>query len=124
MTKLRSLSASCVFVATFSPLSVTHAHHGAANYDRTREVVVEGVVAKVGWRNPHISTIEVAGERGEPVLQEVEGGSISVLSPLGLTRDSLTLGERVTVRALPHRRGPGLSVLGSTRPGPMARSCR
>ena len=54
----------------------------------------------------------MAGEQGEPVLQEVEGGSISVLSPLGLTRDSLTVGERVTVRALPHRGGPGRSVLG------------
>ena len=113
MTKLRSSNALFVFVAAFSLLSVTHAHHGTANYDRSVELVLEGVVAEVDWRNPHISiTIETRGEQGEPVLQEVEGGSISVLSPLGLARNSLTLGERVTVRARPHRRGPGLSVLG------------
>jgi hypothetical protein len=102
-----------VLIAQFSAPGVTHAHHGSANYDRTREVVVEGVVVDVDWVNPHISvTIEIAGEQGEPVLQEVEGGSISALSPLGLSRDSLTVGERVTVRARPHRGGSGRPVLG------------
>jgi hypothetical protein len=109
----RGLSVFFVFIAALYPLSVTHAHHGTANYDRAREVIVEGVVTEVDWRNPHIYfTLEIKGEQGEPVLQEVEGGSISTLSPLGLTRDSLAIGERITVRARPHRRGAGLPVLG------------
>lgn len=113
MTKLRSLGPLFFFVAQFSSLSVTHAHHGTANYDRTREIFVEGVVVEVDWVNPHISlTLEITDEQGEPVLQEVEGGSISTLSPLGLTRDSLTVGERITVRARPHRGGSGRPVLG------------
>jgi len=111
MTKLGCLSLLFVFVAAFSPLS--DAHHGAANYDRARVIVVEGIVAEVKWVNPHTElTIKVAGEQGGSVLQRVEGGSISTLSPLGLTRESLAIGERVTVHAWPDRRGPGHTVLG------------
>jgi hypothetical protein len=116
MTKLRSLGA---FFVALSLLNVTHAHHGAANYDRSREVVVEGLIAKVDWVNPHIHLfVEVGSNQRVTALQEVEGGSISVLSPLGLSRDSLAVGERVTVRALPHRRGPGFPVLGLDVTGP------
>jgi len=111
VTPCARATACFVLLAAFSPLAA--AHHGSANYDRETVIVVEGVVAGVEWVNPHIElTLEVAGEQGESVLQRVEGGSISTLSPLGLTRDSLAVGERVTVRAFPDRRGPGRPVLG------------
>ena len=44
--------------------------------------------------------------------QEVEVGPLSTVGPIGLNRDVLVPGERVTVRANPHRRGPGHTVVG------------
>lgn len=89
------------------------AHHGVSSYDLATEIVLEGVIAEVKWRNPHIYfTIETTDDEGEPLRQEIEGGSISALSTMGLERDSLAVGERVVVRGRPHRRGPGRTVLG------------
>jgi len=116
MTGIRSLRATFVFLAGLAPVSVVNAHHGAANYDRAREVVVEGVVTRIDWQNPHIYLIlETTGPQGEKASQAIEGGSISVLSPAGLKRNSLALGERVTVRAFSSRRGSTVLGINATK---------
>jgi hypothetical protein len=92
--------------------AAAQAHHSAARFDTSREVSIDGVVTSYAWKNPHVYlALEVAGPNGEPIEQEVEAGAGSVLSPLGLGPDSIALGERVTVRANPNRRGAGI-VLG------------
>jgi hypothetical protein len=41
------------------------AHHSRANYDMTKEIVVEGTVAALAWSNPHISmTLETQDPGG------------------------------------------------------------
>lgn len=88
------------------------AHHSPAAFDSSAEVVIEGTVAEVDWRNPHIYlTLEVADADGGTVPQEVEVGP-PTLQSLGLTREALVVGEQVSVRARPNRRGPGRTVLG------------
>ena len=89
------------------------AHHSRAAFDTSVEVILEGTVADVLWANPHVYfTIEMTGADGARVLQEVEVGPLSTLQPLGLTRNALVQGERVTVRANPNRRGAGHVVVG------------
>jgi hypothetical protein len=89
------------------------AHHSPAAFDISREVKLEGVVTKYAFGNPHIYlTIEMTAADGGVVSQEIEAGPISTIQPLGLQRDSLAIGDRVTVRANPSRRGPGRTVLG------------
>jgi hypothetical protein len=89
------------------------AHHSRAAFDTTREVMLEGVVTKVLWANPHVYfTIETQGADGNRLMQEVEVGPLSTLQPLGLTRQALVEGERVIVRANPNRRGAGHLVVG------------
>jgi hypothetical protein len=89
------------------------AHHSAANFDTRAEITITGVVTRYDWKNPHVyMAIEMSGADGAPVEQAIEAGASSVLLPLGLTPDSVRLGERVTVRGNPSRQGPGHIVLG------------
>lgn len=89
------------------------AHHSAAQFDTSTEIVLEGTVTKYDWKNPHVyMAIEMLGEDGNRYVQEIEAGASSVLLPLGLTSDALEIGDRVLVTAAPNRRGAGHIVLG------------
>ncbi|HEY3515956.1 MAG TPA: DUF6152 family protein [Gammaproteobacteria bacterium] len=93
--------------------SLAAAHHSPAMFDMTTTVVIEGTVKKVVWGNPHTyMEIETVDAGGQPVVQNVEAGPTAVLFTGGVTTDSVRAGERVTLRAAPHRRGPGNTVLG------------
>ena len=110
MTKALTL---VVIVGGYVLPGAAAAHHSPAAFDTSREVTLEGVVTKYAFSNPHIYlTIEMTAPGGGVVSQEVEAGPISTIQPLGLARDSLAIGDRVTVRANPSRRGPGRTVLG------------
>jgi hypothetical protein len=105
----RVVLASVAVLALGSP---PLAHHSPAVYDMTTEVLVEGTIADVDWRNPHIYlAIETAGTDGRTAVQGIELASIASLQPYGLTRDTLAVGSKVVVRAHP-RRQPGGEVLG------------
>lgn len=92
---------------------IAEAHHSRAAYDATREIMLTGTIAKIDWRNPHTYvTLELQGDDGRRTLQEIEVGPLSTLQPLGLTRQSMLVGETVTVRVNPNRRGPGRVVAG------------
>jgi hypothetical protein len=107
----RSLCLS--FAASLAAAVPVQAHHSAAAYDTTQEVVIEGTVLEYGWRNPHIYiTLETTGPDGATVEREIEAGSSSVLLPLGLTADSVRPGEHVSIRANPSRRESGRVILG------------
>lgn len=86
------------------------AHHSPAAYDQSTPVFFKGTITKVGWVNPHIYfTLAVPGPDGTTVEQEIQAGSISVNTSLGLKKEELAVGSEITVRAFPNRRG-GRSV--------------
>ena len=63
--------AACA-VCALTPAGV-FAHHSRANYDMTKEVVLEGTVAALAWTNPHISmTLQTQGPGGEQARREIE----------------------------------------------------
>ena len=77
------------------------AHHSPAAFDQTKEIRLEGTVTRFAYNNPHTYlTIDVVGPDGRVVSQEVEAGPVSTMQPLGMTRDSLRIGDRVSVRAV------------------------
>jgi len=111
----RSFSARLALCAlgAVGGLTPARAHHSRAAFDTSVEVVIEGTIATVAWKNPHTYlTLDVAGADGRSVVQEVEVGPLSTLRPLGLTEAVLVPGARVTVRANPNRRGAGHTVVG------------
>jgi hypothetical protein len=77
------------------------AHHSAAAFDTSREIIVEGVVTEFAWKNPH-SYLTVKTKDGPLVL---ELGPPSTLGPLGLTKDAIKIGDTVKINASPGRRG-------------------
>lgn len=108
---MRTALAVSVFVGAWT--GAAEAHHSAAMFDTSTEVTFEGTISRYNWKNPHVyMAIETEGPDGERIEQQIEAGASSVLLPLGLTADSLKLGERVSVLANPNRGGPGKIVLG------------
>ena len=89
------------------------AHHSRANYDLTKEIVVEGTVADLGWKNPHISmTLERRDAGGQRSRLEIELTSVSEAQALGLAKEAIAPGAHVVVRAHPGRSGPNAKAVG------------
>jgi hypothetical protein len=89
------------------------AHHSASQFDPNKYVTVEGTVRDYKWGNPHLYlTVEVTDAAGKKSLQLIEGAPVAQLLSRGVTRDLLHPGDRVSVRANPHRNGASYAVLG------------
>ena len=75
------------------------AHHSfAAEYDSTKSIQVTGTVTKVEWTNPHARFyVDVKDESGRIINWNFELGSPLVLTRLGWKRDSLKIGDQITV---------------------------
>jgi hypothetical protein len=106
----RSIPVIFMFLACATSL---FAHHSAAAYDTQKEVRITGTVKEYKFRNPHVyMTLEIKKADGSTALTEVEAGAASVLGPLGFTKDSVAVGDVVTVAGNPNRLNPDGSVLG------------
>ena len=78
------------------------AHHSiSAEFDSNRPVTFTGTVTKIEWTNPHIYThVEVKEPDGKVVEYRVEGGPPNALYRAGWRKDTLKIGEKVTVSGL------------------------
>lgn len=102
-----------VAVAAWFGAPAAFAHHSAAMFDTSKEVVLEGTVTKYDWKNPHVyMALQVRADDGSLYEQPIEAGASAVLLPLGLTPGAVTVGERVTIKGNPSRRGPRQIALG------------
>jgi Family of unknown function (DUF6152) len=89
------------------------AHHSAAAYNTQQELRVTGTITEYRFRNPHVyMTLQVKKDDGSTVLMEVEAGAASVLNPLGFNKDSVAVGDVVTIAGNPARNNPDKSMLG------------
>lgn len=75
------------------------AHHSAfGRYDQASILEVEGEIADVRWRSPHvIVTLQALNDAGESVLWKLEGAAPLNLSRTGITADLFRVGDRVRV---------------------------
>ena len=87
------------------------AHHSfAAQYDRQKPVTLAGVVTKLDWINPHARFfINVKGANGQVPSWEVELGPPAGLMRRGWTRNSLKIGESITVEGFLAKDGSNLA---------------
>ena len=83
------------------------AHHAVAGvYDLNKEIVLEGRLQKLNFRNPHANIeLEVPNDDGSTTVWVLTTASTQVLSRQGVTRDSIKPGEALKVTALPARNG-------------------
>ena len=78
------------------------AHHSfGAEFDGTRQLSFQGVVTKVDWTNPHTFFYVDVSAGGHTVNWAFETAGPNLLARLGWKRDSLKVGDRVTVVAYP-----------------------
>ena len=87
------------------------AHHSfAAEYDRNKPITLTGSVTKVDWVNPHARFhMDVKDASGKVVNWEIELGSPAGLIRRGWTRNSLKIGEPVTVEGFLAKDGSPLA---------------
>ena len=84
-----------VIVGTGSVL----AHHSfAAEFDAGKPLTLKGIVTKIEWQNPHTYFyLDVAATDGKVVNWGMEMGSPNGLMRQGWTRNTLKIGDGVTV---------------------------
>src|SRR5687768_12129319 len=82
------------------------AHHSiAGTYDQTKEVKLEGKLVQFLYRNPHaFVTIEAPDENGTMQRWAVEWGGANQLAGQGVKRDTLKVGDVVTITGNPGRK--------------------
>jgi hypothetical protein len=75
------------------------AHHGAAAYDESKEVVLKNAtVTKFTWANPHtIVEFDVKDENGKVTHWAGELGSPSAITNQGWSKASIEAGDVITV---------------------------
>jgi hypothetical protein len=75
------------------------AHHSFAAYDSARTRTLTGAVKIFRWANPHVALgIFVETGTGTPPQEwSIETSSPAILKRFGWTRNSIKLGDRVTV---------------------------
>ena len=105
--------AACVLSWAAAP-SMAH-HSFAAEFDSNKPVTLTGTITKVEFQNPHIYFyIDVKQADGRVVNYAVEGGTPNQLRRQGWGRDSLKIGETVTVQGFSARKPDVLVVNGRT----------
>ncbi len=109
----RLTAATSILTATATALlgAPASAHHSQSMFDTTKEIVIEGTVARFDWVNPHMYlVVATKGPDGQPVLVEGEGVGITQALVDGLDRNALKPGTPVVMRANPNRGGWGKQV--------------
>lgn len=102
-SKLRCLAAVVLLAAG----STAFAHHSfAVFFDSDRTVTVRGTVTDFQFRNPHgLVRISLTGQDGAAVIWKAETNSPSILERRGWKKDTLKVGETVTMEGWPARDG-------------------
>jgi hypothetical protein len=91
--------AALALLAASVPAAVAH-HSFAAEFDANKPVKLTGTVTKVEWTNPHTwFYLDVKDEKGTVANWGFEMGSPNGLMRAGWTRNSMKVGDVITVEA-------------------------
>src|SRR5215470_4246935 len=84
-----------------------NAHHSfAAEFDASKPIALKGVVTQIDWANPHVwFYINVKDEDGRAVRWACEMGAPHQLQQRGWLRDTMKVGDTVTVEGSLSRDG-------------------
>lgn len=94
------------------------AHHSFALFDMTKSVMLEGVVKRFEWTNPHSWIyLDVVGPQNVSEEWTIELPAAGALAREGWHANYLTAGERIIVRINPLKDGKKGGSLESFTPG-------
>ena len=88
------------------------AHHSfMAEFDQRKPLVVDGIVTSVEWQNPHtFFTVDVKDPSGTTTTWRLETGSPNALIVRGWTRDTMKVGDHVTVYGYRSKDGANIAA--------------
>jgi hypothetical protein len=84
--------------------SAANAHHGFGNFDRTREVSLDGTITSIDFVNPHAYVyFEAANPDGTKVAKRCEMRAATVLRRSGWTAEMFKPGAPIKIEGAPDR---------------------
>jgi len=87
-------------------VSAAYAHHSFSMFDMTTTVTLEGTVKEFQWTNPHtFAWFDVVNKAGTVDTWGIEGMSPNYLGRRGWTKNTLKVGDKVTVTIYPLKDG-------------------
>jgi len=96
--KLKFVVSILAAAATAAVMPAMAHHSFAAEFDASKPLDVTGIVTKVDWANPHIYFyVDVEGDGGDVANWAIEMGSPNGLMRRGWTRNSLKVGDVISV---------------------------
>ena len=101
----RALVAWLLALAVVIPMSslAGFAHHSRAHYG-TEESTTKGIVVEYKWRNPHVYLVWAVTDQSGKTTQWVgEMASLTSMIADGMTKDSLKMGDEITVVSFPSK---------------------
>lgn len=100
-----------VGLAVLLGAAAVQAHHSFSMFDMSKTVSFKGIIKELQWTNPHVWIELTVQEKDGPVTYSFEGAAIAVLKRVGWMRDTVKVGDVVTVVGHPFRDGrPGGSI--------------
>ena len=113
--QLKSLCVAAIVVQVLA--SPAWSHHSHGNYQMTEYTFLEGMVKEVHWVNPHSWLyLEVTAADGQPKLWARETTGVNGLRRLGVTEDTVRVGDTISVRCHQLRDGSPACLLGFLTP--------
>jgi hypothetical protein len=107
----RTLSALFVVAALVAAIPVAAHHSISAEFDLNKPIKFTGTIKKVDWTNPHIYThVEVKEADGKTTIYRVEGGPPNALFRAGWRKDTLKIGETVSVTGIRAKNPDSMNV--------------
>jgi len=97
---------AAVAIWLLSTPAPTDGHHSAsAEFDATKRIKITGALSKLNWLNPHIIFFIDVTEGGKVANWSWELPSPNQLMRAGWTRNSMKIGDMVTVEGIHARDG-------------------
>jgi len=107
--RVNLLIVAATFLMICGPLL---AHHGNAAYDVDHPATIKGTVTEFAWSNPHVQIyLDVKDGKGNIVHWSVETFSPGKLVRAGWTKDSVKVGDLVSINLIPAKGGAPVGFL-------------
>ena len=98
MTSFPGIFATAVFLMLFQHAATGH-HSFAVEFTAEETAIIEGVVAEVWFKNPHVRYyVDVTNDDGETERWDTRGSSPSLLVRRGWIKETISVGDTVVIK--------------------------